>query len=84
MSRPLSYKKSEADITKDTWITALLNSAISLLSGLVVFAVLGYMAEKTGTPLAELAASGPGLAFVVFPEALSLMPWPDGSTVRKS
>ncbi len=69
-----SYKKSEDDIAKDTWITALLNSATSLFAGFVVFAVLGYMAWKTGTPIAELAASGPGLAFVVFPEALSLMP----------
>jgi NSS family neurotransmitter:Na+ symporter len=71
-----SYKTREDDIAKDTWMTALLNSATSLLAGLVVFAVLGYMAWKTGTPIAELAASGPGLAFVVFPEALSLMPLP--------
>lgn len=71
-----SYKKSDDDIAKDTWVTALLNSSISLLAGFVVFGVLGYMSWKTGTPLTELAASGPGLAFVVFPEALSLMPLP--------
>lgn len=70
-----SYKTREEDIAKDTWITALLNSGTSLFAGLVVFAVLGYMSAKTGTPVAELADSGPGLAFVVFPEALSLMPW---------
>ena len=71
-----SYKKTEDDIAKDTWITALLNSGISLFAGFVVFAVLGYMAGKTGIPIEELAASGPGLAFIVFPEALSLMPLP--------
>ena len=71
-----SYKKSEDDIAKDAWITALLNSGTSLFAGFVVFAVLGYMAWKTSTPITELAASGPGLAFVVFPEALSLMPLP--------
>lgn len=70
-----SYKNSEDDIARDTWITALLNSAISLFAGFVVFAVLGYMATQTSTPVEELAASGPGLAFVVFPEALSLMPF---------
>lgn len=70
-----SYKDSEADIAKDTWLTALINSAISLFAGFVVFGVLGYMSQEAGIPLAELAAqSGPGLAFVVFPEALSLMP----------
>ncbi|MDJ0575558.1 MAG: sodium-dependent transporter [Xenococcaceae cyanobacterium MO_234.B1] len=71
-----SYKTSEDDIAKDTWMTALLNSGTSLFAGFVVFAVLGYMAWKTGTPIGELAASGPGLAFVIFPEALSLMPLP--------
>ncbi len=71
-----SYKNSEDDIAKDTWMTALINSSISLFSGFVVFGVLGYMAGQTSTPLADLAASGPGLAFVVFPEALSLMPLP--------
>ncbi len=69
-----SYKQSDDDIAKDTWLTALINSGISLFSGFVVFGVLGYMASQTQTPIEELAASGPGLAFVVFPEALSQMP----------
>jgi len=72
-----SYRDSGEDIVKDSWITALLNSAISLFAGFVVFGVLGYMATQTETPLEELAQqSGPGLAFVIFPEALSLMPLP--------
>jgi NSS family neurotransmitter:Na+ symporter len=72
-----SYRDSGEDIVKDTWITALLNSAVSLFAGFVVFGVLGYMATQTETPLEELAQqSGPGLAFVIFPEALSLMPLP--------
>ncbi|MGF1490513.1 MAG: sodium-dependent transporter [Prochloraceae cyanobacterium] len=69
-----SYKNSDDDIAVDSWITALLNSGISLFSGFVVFAVLGYLSTTNGTPVSELAAGGPGLAFVVFPEALSKMP----------
>jgi len=71
-----SYKDPEEDIAKDAWMAALLDSVISLFAGFVVFAVLGYMAWVSGTPVADLAASGPGLAFVVFPQALSLMPLP--------
>ena len=71
-----SYKEETDDIAKASWTTALINSAISLLAGFVVFAVLGYMAWQSDVPVATLAASGPGLAFVVFPEALSLMPLP--------
>lgn len=69
-----SYKDDRDDIAKDAWLTALIDSGTSLLAGFVVFAVLGYMAWTSDTPVAELAASGPGLAFVVFPKALSLMP----------
>lgn len=69
-----SYKAPDEDIAKDAWTTAVMDTAISLFAGFVVFAVLGYMAWTTQTPVEELAASGPGLAFVVFPQALSLMP----------
>lgn len=69
-----SYKNDDEDISQNTWITTILNTAISLLAGFVVFGVLGYMAWETKVPIETLAASGPGLAFVVFPQALSLMP----------
>lgn len=69
-----SYKDEREDIVKDAWITALINSGTSLFAGFVVFAVLGHMAWIADTPVSDLATSGPGLAFVVFPEALSLMP----------
>lgn len=70
-----SYKKDKEDVAKDGYITALVNSGISLFAGFVVFGVLGYMATQAGSTVNEVVASGPGLAFVVFPQALSLMPW---------
>ncbi|MFQ5580769.1 MAG: sodium-dependent transporter [Nitrospiria bacterium] len=69
-----SYNEADQDITGDALITSLSNSAISLFAGFVVFSILGYMAVKTGVGVEEVVASGPGLAFVVFPQALSLMP----------
>ncbi|MBA3065745.1 sodium-dependent transporter [bacterium] len=70
-----SYQHEASDISKSAIITALLNSAISIVAGLAVFSTLGYMAVKSGIPIKELAASsGPSLAFIVFPKALSLMP----------
>jgi NSS family neurotransmitter:Na+ symporter len=70
-----SYRRENEDIAKDGYITAIVNSAISLFSGFVVFGVLGYMATQASSSVADVVASGPGLAFVVFPQALSLMPW---------
>ncbi|MGK0182357.1 MAG: NSS family neurotransmitter:Na+ symporter, partial [Halioglobus sp.] len=71
-----SYNKPNQDVKKDALIIAFSNSFISLFAGLVVFSILGYMTTVTGTSIREVATSGPGLAFVVFPEALSVMPAP--------
>ena len=71
-----SYNKPSQNVLGDTLITSFANAFISLFSGFVVFAILGYMAGATGVEVGEVAQSGPGLAFIVFPQALSLMPWP--------
>ena len=69
-----SYNKETQDVSGDAFVTSVANSAISLFAGFVVFAVLGHMATSTGVGIEEVVASGPGLAFVVFPKALSLLP----------
>ena len=40
----------------------------SLFSGLVVFAILGFMARQVGRNVEDVVQSGPGLAFIVYPE----------------
>jgi NSS family neurotransmitter:Na+ symporter len=69
-----SYNRSREDVIGNAYITSFTNSGISLFAGFVVFSVLGYMATTTSVGIEEVVASGPGLAFVVFPKALSLMP----------
>lgn len=69
-----SFNKKSEDIVGNSYITAIVNSLISLFAGFVVFAVLGFMTVTQGVGIEEVATAGPGLAFVVFPQALSLMP----------
>ncbi len=69
-----SYVKKNQDIAKDALWTAILNSLISIVAGFVVFGTLGFLAMQKSMAVADVVASGPGLAFVVFPEALSMMP----------
>jgi len=69
-----SFQHEESDIAKTAITTSLLNSAISIVAGFAVFATLGYMSNRSGIPVSELAAAGPSLTFIVFPKALALIP----------
>ena len=70
-----SYNKKDSDIAKNAFIVGIADAVIAILAGFVVFATLGFMAEQQGVALDEVVASGPGLAFIAFPQALSLMPF---------
>ncbi|XP_034459847.1 sodium- and chloride-dependent GABA transporter 2-like isoform X2 [Hippoglossus hippoglossus] len=71
-----SYNKYNNDCYKDSFMLCLLNSTTSFLAGFAIFSVLGFMAEEQGVDIATVAQSGPGLAFIVYPRAVSMMPLP--------
>ena len=54
----------------------MLDGFTGIMAGFAIFSVLGYMSDRTGIPVDKLAVGGPGLSFIVYPEALSLMPFP--------
>lgn len=47
----------------------------SILSGFVVFSTLGHMAYVQGKSIHEVVEPGPGLIFVTYPQAISMMPF---------
>ena len=55
---------------------AVLDGLTGILAGFAIFSVLGYMSYVTGIDVKDLAVGGPGLSFIVYPEALALMPFP--------
>jgi NSS family neurotransmitter:Na+ symporter len=69
-----SYLPAKANITKNAILTAVINSGYSLFAGFAVFAVLGFMAESQGKPISEVVTKSIGLAFVAYPQAVSIMP----------
>lgn len=70
-----SYNKFHHNSYRDVFLFTVVNTFTSILSGLVVFSVLGYMSHIQEVGIEEVADEGPGLAFIVYPQALSLMPF---------
>ncbi|XP_028426588.1 sodium- and chloride-dependent betaine transporter [Perca flavescens] len=69
-----SYNKYNNNCYRDCLALCCLNSATSIFAGFAVFSVLGFMAHDMGVPMSEVVSSGPGLVFIVYPRALSLLP----------
>ncbi|MDQ0177723.1 sodium-dependent transporter [Bacillus chungangensis] len=69
-----SYLPKKSDITNNAFITGFANSSFELLSGIGVFAALGFMASQQGVGIDEVVSSGVGLAFSVFPSIINEMP----------
>uniref|UniRef100_A0A5K4EU31 Transporter n=1 Tax=Schistosoma mansoni TaxID=6183 RepID=A0A5K4EU31_SCHMA len=69
-----SYNKFHHNSLRDCCLFALVNTFTSLLSGCVIFCTLGYMSYISNIPLNQIAESGPGLGFIVYPKAIGTMP----------
>ncbi|OWR51867.1 proline transporter [Danaus plexippus plexippus] len=72
-----SFNKFHYNNLRSSIIIPLVNSGTSIWAGFVVFSVLGFVAERAGVPVGRVATAGPGLAFVTYPAAVSMMPAPN-------
>uniref|UniRef100_A0A8B9KZ65 Transporter n=1 Tax=Astyanax mexicanus TaxID=7994 RepID=A0A8B9KZ65_ASTMX len=73
-----SYNKFSNNCYRDAIITSSINSLTSFFSGFVIFSFLGYMSQKHNVALDKVATDGPGLVFIIYPEAIATLP---GSSV---
>jgi len=71
-----SYNKFDNNCHRDALLVSFLNCGTSVFAGFVVFSFLGYMANFQGKEVKDVVESGPALAFIAYPDALSSMPVP--------
>lgn len=71
-----SYNKYNNNCYKDCVYLCLLNSGTSFVAGFAIFSALGFMAYEQNTDISKVAESGPGLAFIAYPRAVAMMPFP--------
>lgn len=69
-----SYNKFNNNVLRDSLVVPLINCLTSFYAGFVIFSVLGFMANYKHDTMEHVAKGGPGLTFIVYPEALAQMP----------
>lgn len=71
-----SYLPKKSDIVNNGFMTGLLNCGFSMLSGIMIFSILGNMAHVEGVGVQDVVSKGVGLAFITIPKAISHLPLP--------
>nr|XP_002741096.1 PREDICTED: sodium- and chloride-dependent glycine transporter 1-like [Saccoglossus kowalevskii] len=69
-----SYNKFHNNCYRDSIIVSLVNCGTSVFAGFVVFSIIGFISHEIGVPVEDVVDQGPGLVFIVYPEALARMP----------
>ena len=70
-----SFLKKKSDLTNNAFIVALADAGTAFLAGFAVFSVVGYLTASQGIGIDGLTMAGPGLTFITYPTAVSLLPF---------
>ncbi|XP_059171992.1 sodium- and chloride-dependent GABA transporter ine-like [Physella acuta] len=69
-----SYSKFNNRIVRDVLVLAVVDAFTCLLAGFAIFSILGNLAFIQGKGVEEVVQEGPGLVFVIYPQAFNSMP----------
>ncbi|XP_071094834.1 sodium- and chloride-dependent glycine transporter 2-like [Haliotis cracherodii] len=71
-----SHNPFHSNITRTTIVVTVVGGLTSVFAGFVVFATVGFLAHSLHQPIDDVVTSGPGIGFIIYPEAVALLPLP--------
>lgn len=71
-----SYNRFNQNTLRDAFVITLSNALTAVFAGFVVFAYIGNLAYVTQQEVKDVVSAGSGLAFIVFPFAVTKLPFP--------
>ncbi|XP_067652400.1 sodium- and chloride-dependent glycine transporter 2-like [Haliotis asinina] len=71
-----SHNPFHSSITRTTVVVTVAGALTSVFAGFVVFSTVGYLAHSLQQPIDDVVTSGPGIGFIIYPEAVALLPVP--------
>ncbi|XP_069668655.1 sodium- and chloride-dependent glycine transporter 2-like isoform X2 [Periplaneta americana] len=71
-----SYSRFNNNCHRDAFFVSITNTVTAILAGFVVFSILGFLAKQLNVEVKDVVDTGPGLAFITYPEAVLRMPLP--------
>uniref|UniRef100_A0A499FUW7 Transporter n=1 Tax=Anopheles farauti TaxID=69004 RepID=A0A499FUW7_9DIPT len=66
-----SYNSFTTNIYRDAMIISWLDTFTSIISGIVVFGIVGNIAHITGNRVEDMQLQGPQLTFITYPDAIA-------------
>uniref|UniRef100_A0A182JD70 Transporter n=1 Tax=Anopheles atroparvus TaxID=41427 RepID=A0A182JD70_ANOAO len=66
-----SYNNFSNNIYRDAMIISWLDTFTSIISGIVVFGIVGNIAHVTGSSMTNIKLQGPELTFITYPDAIA-------------
>lgn len=73
MTTLASYNQFNTNIMRNAIVIPLANCLTSFFAGFVIFAYMGYLSHLTGQNIENIIEAGQGLAFVVYPFAITTL-----------
>ena len=79
-----SYNRFKHNCYRDALIVPLINCGTSVFAGLVVFAIIGFMARETGRPIEDVVSQGEPRGGATALGDQSVLELQTGERIRKS